>query len=241
MLRMTESLENEAMKLSPLEKLAKICPPCFGGLLDNPRKSEPDYIVCINGNFQHRRHKAASTEFSESFIYTPTSFLDPNELKSWQAWVQEEVPLVNFLFDPFQSPLFFTCWLIQMIPQDPCSQQHTAANDKRTSSTWRGCDETGLILMACRHDRCLSFINVVKSGERSVFQISKCFLMYTQRSSICQIILCTSPFELPTRSNKVWRWFTLTCGYTLWHWLYYGEGDWKGLHLSHITWFFKAM
>lgn len=105
MLRMTEDLGNSAMKLSPLDKLAKICPQCFGPLLHNPRRSEPDYIVCIDGNFQHRRHDAASKEWVESPISTPNSFLEPEELKDWQAQVQEEVPLVSRFF--FVIPTIF--------------------------------------------------------------------------------------------------------------------------------------
>ncbi|EGG02901.1 uncharacterized protein MELLADRAFT_90500 [Melampsora larici-populina 98AG31] len=46
---------------------------------------------------------------------------------------------------------------------------HTAANDTRTASTWRGCDNTGLLGMVCRHDHALAFINIEKSGEKAHF------------------------------------------------------------------------
>ena len=67
-------------------------------------------------------------------------------------------------------------WLI--LPhafQDLCTTQHTAAADSRGAHTWRGRDETGLFAMACRHDHCLNFINVEKSGERWViFEMTSC-------------------------------------------------------------------
>ncbi|KAH9810725.1 hypothetical protein DFH28DRAFT_902224 [Melampsora americana] len=49
---------------------------------------------------------------------------------------------------------------------DPCTQQHTAAADKRNASSWRGCEETGLIGMACRHDHMIKMVNVIRSGEK---------------------------------------------------------------------------
>ena len=50
--------------------------------------------------------------------------------------------------------------------QDPCTQMHTAANDQRSGSTWRACDDTGLLAMVCRHDHTLAFVNIVQSGEK---------------------------------------------------------------------------
>lgn len=52
--------------------------------------------------------------------------------------------------------------------QDTCTQQHTAANDIRGKTHRGGCDDTGLVGMACRHDHLLAFANVEKSGEKYV-------------------------------------------------------------------------
>ncbi|KAH9809376.1 hypothetical protein DFH28DRAFT_905506 [Melampsora americana] len=52
------------------------------------------------------------------------------------------------------------------VPLDPCSSQHTAAADRRDASSWRGCEETGLIGLACRHDHMLKLVNVIRSGEK---------------------------------------------------------------------------
>lgn len=52
--------------------------------------------------------------------------------------------------------------------QDPCSDKHTTANDVRDKRTWPGMDETGLMVMACRHDHIIKFVNLVQSGEKCV-------------------------------------------------------------------------
>jgi hypothetical protein len=53
---------------------------------------------------------------------------------------------------------------------------HTAANDSRSASTWRACDDTGLLVMVCRHDHALAFVNIVQSGEKYVL-IAMFFLL----------------------------------------------------------------
>ncbi|KAH9815146.1 hypothetical protein DFH28DRAFT_893107 [Melampsora americana] len=47
--------------------------------------------------------------------------------------------------------------------------QHTAAADRRNGSSWKGCQETGLIVLVCRHDHMLKMVNVIRSGEKSHF------------------------------------------------------------------------
>lgn len=48
------------MRLSAADLLSANCPRCFGPTVTTTAPSEPDVIVCLNGNFQHRRHAAAS-------------------------------------------------------------------------------------------------------------------------------------------------------------------------------------
>ncbi|KAH9809781.1 hypothetical protein DFH28DRAFT_904161 [Melampsora americana] len=81
-------------------------------------------------------------------ISTPSLFMHPNDLARW-----EPNPL-----DARHSE----------VALDPCTAQHTAAEDRRNASSWRGCEETGLIGLACRHDHMLKLVNVIKSGEKFV-------------------------------------------------------------------------
>ncbi|EGG11011.1 uncharacterized protein MELLADRAFT_92438 [Melampsora larici-populina 98AG31] len=63
LLAMTESAIDEQLRLTALDKVAENCPRCFGPPipLESPA-SEPDIVVCMDGNFQHRRHIAAGTK-----------------------------------------------------------------------------------------------------------------------------------------------------------------------------------
>ncbi|KAH9816122.1 hypothetical protein DFH28DRAFT_927475 [Melampsora americana] len=51
---------------------------------------------------------------------------------------------------------------------DPCTDQHTAANDIRGKKDWKGNDDTGLAGMTCCHDQILRFINIVQGGEKGL-------------------------------------------------------------------------
>ncbi|KAH9811863.1 hypothetical protein DFH28DRAFT_1084730 [Melampsora americana] len=130
-LKMIEELEARALNLTPLERLASNCPRCFGPAGAHGIQKGPQYVVCVDGNFQQRCHESASKEIDEIKISHPSSFMRAEE--------------------------------------DPCTSQHTAAADCRDASSWRGCEETGLIGMACRHDHMLKLVNFIRSGEKAYF------------------------------------------------------------------------
>ncbi|EGG10716.1 uncharacterized protein MELLADRAFT_93555 [Melampsora larici-populina 98AG31] len=75
MLTATETALNEEMSLSPQEKLAENCPRCFGAPVPSTIESEPDVIVCLDGNFQHRRHIVAGQQAGRTAIKMPSTFL----------------------------------------------------------------------------------------------------------------------------------------------------------------------
>ena len=84
MIRLKQDLETRAMKLSPIEKLSANCPRCFGPHNEPKKADEPDYIGCIDGNFQQRRHMEASVEISQIEVQYPNLFLHPNQVKKWE-------------------------------------------------------------------------------------------------------------------------------------------------------------
>ncbi|EFP94121.2 uncharacterized protein PGTG_20181, partial [Puccinia graminis f. sp. tritici CRL 75-36-700-3] len=126
--------------------MADICPPCYGPQVPGTRADEPNYIVCMDGNFQHRRHEAASVEVP-GMLKTPSLFIKPDQV------AQMELSMNPALHNAIEGDV------------DRCTQQHTAADDARSGRTWNECDDTGLFGMACRHDQMLQMINIVKSGE----------------------------------------------------------------------------
>lgn len=63
------------------------CPRCFGPLQANEHEDECDYHLCTDGNFQHRRHLAASREYDEIPMETPPLFLDDKKVEEWKVRV----------------------------------------------------------------------------------------------------------------------------------------------------------
>ncbi|POW11628.1 hypothetical protein PSTT_05128 [Puccinia striiformis] len=55
---------------------------------------------------------------------------------------------------------------------DRCTDAHKAANDKQNESTWKGCDDTGLMGCCCRHDTVVHLANIFKSGEQRQFPMA---------------------------------------------------------------------
>ncbi|KAH9823185.1 hypothetical protein DFH28DRAFT_880855 [Melampsora americana] len=156
MIRLEEELTIRSLKFTALDELADNCPSCFGPKIPGIRESEPEYIICMDANFQQRRHFAASAAWRGDTGILPSLFIPPTQVKMWK--------------DRMESAQNRRRDGVDVI--DPCSAQHTAANDTRGRQTWRGCDETGLMGMACRHDHLLKFINLVQSGERCYYPLA---------------------------------------------------------------------
>ncbi|KAA1129025.1 hypothetical protein PGTUg99_024303 [Puccinia graminis f. sp. tritici] len=79
MLRREELLSESLLSMNPIDKMADICPPCYGPQVPGTRADEPNYIVCMDGNFQHRRHEAASVKVP-GMLKTPSLFIKPDEV-----------------------------------------------------------------------------------------------------------------------------------------------------------------
>ncbi|KAH9820353.1 hypothetical protein DFH28DRAFT_1079760 [Melampsora americana] len=90
MLKKEKQLTTCALSLSAMDVLAMNCPRCFGPLQQNDIPDECDYHVCTDGNFQHRRHLAASREYEEHEIETPPLFLDPKKIDEWEKRVSNQ-------------------------------------------------------------------------------------------------------------------------------------------------------
>ncbi|KAA1138516.1 hypothetical protein PGTUg99_023407 [Puccinia graminis f. sp. tritici] len=154
MLHREELLLEELLQMSKIKKLAELCPKCFGPTVPGKKEDEPDYIVCMDGNFQYRRHKAASNEIIP--LKTPSLFINPDEVEA-MAISMSNTRIADV--EPESS-------------SDRCTDQHTATNDVCGGHTWKACDDTGIFGMACRHDQILSLINIVRSGERAYFPMT---------------------------------------------------------------------
>ncbi|KAH9814031.1 hypothetical protein DFH28DRAFT_1083085 [Melampsora americana] len=144
--------ETEILQLSQLEQLASNCPRCFGPPVDKtPDPDEPHIILCVDGNFQHKRHLAASHEIPGHNPEPPELFMDPERVDKMAVAMAGGRGTRNPQLDELV---------------DPCTDKHTAADDIRGKRSFPGMDETGLVVMACRHDHIIRFVNLVQSGEK---------------------------------------------------------------------------
>ncbi|PLW17206.1 hypothetical protein PCANC_16245 [Puccinia coronata f. sp. avenae] len=156
--RQLEEMSNElyysVMQLDSQQILASAsCPACFGPQPDESHKY-PDatrnrLIVCLDGNFQHRHHAKASRDEVE--LKTPRIFVPPSDLEETFNQINAHEVAEEM---------------------DRCTESHKAANDKRNQSTWKGCDDTGLMGCCCRHDAAISMLNIHKSGEQRALPLT---------------------------------------------------------------------
>lgn len=84
-----KQLRIDALKLTPMEQLADNCPRCFGPPVTGKLDGEPDFVVSLDGNFQHQRHLASSTERPNSSVQHPPIFIVPEELAVWKAHLED--------------------------------------------------------------------------------------------------------------------------------------------------------
>ncbi|KAH9465517.1 hypothetical protein Pst134EA_013399 [Puccinia striiformis f. sp. tritici] len=155
---MTTEVVHSILKLTNQQILAwTSCPACFGpsslnstqysGLMKNRLE------LCLDGNFQHRHQSKAGRNYQR--IRTPRIFLKQSFVnRVSQEIVQAETQDMT----PEQT--------------DRCTDAHKAANDKRNESTWKGCDDTGLMGCCCRHDTVVHLANIFKSGEQRQFPMA---------------------------------------------------------------------
>jgi hypothetical protein len=107
---MTDNVTFQYLKLTQQQILAEVaCPACFGPQPPNssvyPQPTRDQLIVCLDGNFQHRHHSAASRDYEE--LFTPRVFLDPSEIDAATRDIrrQEQLkkPAAQVSFSTLQS------------------------------------------------------------------------------------------------------------------------------------------
>ncbi|OAV88316.1 hypothetical protein PTTG_08658 [Puccinia triticina 1-1 BBBD Race 1] len=59
-----------------------------------------------------------------------------------------------------------------MFQKDRCTDANKAADEKRNESTWKGCDDTGILGCCCRHNAAIYMANISKSGEQRCFPLT---------------------------------------------------------------------
>ncbi|PLW22562.1 hypothetical protein PCASD_16155 [Puccinia coronata f. sp. avenae] len=114
-------------------------------------------IISLDGNFQHRHQKAAGRNYAA--LVTPDIFIQPSNLDEMKEYILLQAALHKVPNKVCNASLFIYGWLYAdastasiLIKRDKCTESHKAANDSRSNTTWKGCDDTGLMGLCCRHD-----------------------------------------------------------------------------------------
>ncbi|KAL9937479.1 hypothetical protein V8E36_003888 [Tilletia maclaganii] len=138
-------MASDDLHLTPLD-LASRCPACFGGICA-PRpahiKSGPAVIVCIDGNFQHKRRRrpdAISTASS-----APSYFLSESQLQTARQDYERSATSNG--------------------PKTGCSSEVRAAIDGCIKASKGGFDVVGIMGLTCRHGAPLLFADIRDTGE----------------------------------------------------------------------------
>lgn len=102
MITMERAEEIKLLGLTEQEKLAANCPRCFGPPIEPTPPHTPDCIVCIDANFQQRRHESASIPIPGHQATNPELFMDPSRVEEMRKRMDkkgaaEEVIVSNSL------------------------------------------------------------------------------------------------------------------------------------------------
>jgi len=158
LLGMNHQLLESTLGLTNQQKMAaNICPACFGPSMNTglSRLSavKNRLILSLDGNFQHRHQKSATKNHIP--LITPEIFVQPSELQEVldMISVQESLHKVRK-------------------KADRCVDSHKAANDTRNETTWKACDDTGLMGSCCRHDSVIYLANIHGTGENRALPLT---------------------------------------------------------------------
>ncbi|KAH9814044.1 hypothetical protein DFH28DRAFT_929141 [Melampsora americana] len=83
MIQLEKELSKQALELTAFGKLKSKCPRCYGGFSGRLPADKPDVLVCLDCNFQQRRHKSASVELDAIQKSRPSLFLSEDHLTNW--------------------------------------------------------------------------------------------------------------------------------------------------------------
>ncbi|KAH9446893.1 hypothetical protein Pst134EA_028881 [Puccinia striiformis f. sp. tritici] len=151
-------LVQATLRLTDTQKLAYgTCPACFGpssgtGLYQLPSVLHR-LILSLDGNFQLRHHKRAGRQSTP--LVTPDIFVQPSELEGVKEYITQQERLNKITKKA-----------------DKCADSHKAGNDNRNETTWKACDDTGVMGSCCWHDSVVFLANIHGTGENRALPLT---------------------------------------------------------------------
>ncbi|POW22598.1 hypothetical protein PSHT_01079 [Puccinia striiformis] len=158
LLGMGLDLVQATLRLTDTQKLAVgTCPACFGpssgtGLYQLPSVLNR-LVLSLDGNFQLRHHKRAGRQSAP--LVTPEIFVQPRELDDVKEYITQQERLHRITKKA-----------------DKCADSHKAGNDVRNESTWKACDDTGIMGSCCQHDSVVFLANIHGTGENRALPLA---------------------------------------------------------------------
>ena len=121
-------------------------------------------IVALDGNFSQRR-KGKEKHCDVSIIHTHTQILSTEEVNRMAIEVDRARDLPTSIRDQ---------------PKDECARTFIAAQGHIAKANGQRFDETGLMVMVCRHDHPLFLASITTPGERQHYPLAllKRFFMH---------------------------------------------------------------
>ncbi|KAI7940332.1 hypothetical protein MJO28_013984 [Puccinia striiformis f. sp. tritici] len=158
LLDMNFDLIQSVLQLNDLQKLATgTCPACFGPTLNTGLHrllSVANRLnLSLDGNFQRRHQKAAGRNVLP--LETPYMFIDPADLDRVKEYIADQERILKIRKKP-----------------DKCADSHKAGNDHRNETTWKSCDDTGIMGACCRHDAVIHLANIHGTGENRALPLA---------------------------------------------------------------------
>ncbi|KAI9600235.1 hypothetical protein H4Q26_000012 [Puccinia striiformis f. sp. tritici PST-130] len=151
-------LVQATLRLTDTQKLAVgTCPACSGpssgtGLYQLPSVLHR-LILSLDVNFQLRHHKRAGRQSTP--LVTPEIFVHPSELEDVKEYITQQERLHKITKKA-----------------DQCADSHKAGNVNRNETTWKACNDTGIMGSCCRHDSVVFLANIHGTGENRALPLA---------------------------------------------------------------------
>ncbi|KAL0061974.1 hypothetical protein AAF712_011184 [Marasmius tenuissimus] len=141
----------------PSEYLHSRCPLCFGGSSpDHSGEFKYDSIVCLDACFTQKHNSSSRDprkEYPDSHVESVRPSKEKSKPKSAEGDVDEE--------DGYEGNL-----KVPNSALNGCQTSFKAADERRTKSSTKYFDCTGVMAMLCRHDRVLWLANMNTAGKK---------------------------------------------------------------------------
>lgn len=122
-------------------------------------------IVCLDGNFEHKRSRSAGK--GDQALVEPHSFFIPQDVVlAMETEVENKRRARQYTTIEDAKDAILPGLNLQNHVFDGCSERFYAAKESNQKAESAVFSDTGLMLMACRHDRPIYMVNIQSPGEK---------------------------------------------------------------------------